>query len=131
MPLIEWNEDLSVGIDAMDAQHKKWIEIINKLDELMLSREGLRGMREAVRDMEEYTIYHFGEEEKLMEELNFQDLANHKKIHESFKKELLKLKEDLLAGEIVLGTHVMKKIISWLQTHIMNEDKKYGNAAAL
>lgn len=130
MPLIEWNEGLSVGIDAMDEQHKKWIGIINDLDDAMLSGRSRETLTKIVTEMEYYTHIHFKEEESLMESLNYSDLAGHKVIHDNFKKKVQEIKKDLLSGEVVLGTRVMKTIKGWLESHIMDEDKRYGKAAS-
>lgn len=130
MPLKVWNEDLSVGIDAMDEQHKKWIEITNELHDALLGGGSLEALIKIVKEIEDYTHLHFMEEEKLMEGLNYPDLASHKAKHENFKKKVQEIKNDLLSGEIVLGSRVMKVIINWLETHIMDEDKRYGKAAS-
>ena len=130
MPLIEWNEGLSVGIDAMDEQHKKWIGIINELDDALLNGRSLEILTKIVTEMEYYTHIHFKEEESLMESLNYSGLAGHKMIHENFKKKVQEIKKDLLTGEVVLGTRLMKTIKGWLESHIMDEDKRYGKAAS-
>lgn len=130
MPLIEWNEGLSVGINAMDEQHKKWIGIINELDDALLNGRSREALTKIVKEMEDYTHLHFTEEESLMEGVNYHDLASHKAIHENFKKKVQEIKKDLLSGEVVLGTRVMKTIKGWLESHIMDEDKRYGKAVS-
>lgn len=85
MPLIVWNEGLSVGIYDMDEQHKKWIGIINELDDALLNKRSIEILTKIVKEMEDYTHLHFKEEERLMEGLNYPDLASHKVIHENFK----------------------------------------------
>ncbi|MBI4745999.1 MAG: hypothetical protein HY786_05535 [Deltaproteobacteria bacterium] len=42
-------------------------------------------MLKIVEEIEDYTHLHFTEEEKLMEGLNYPDLADHKVMHENFK----------------------------------------------
>ncbi|MBM2839453.1 MAG: Methyl-accepting chemotaxis protein [Deltaproteobacteria bacterium] len=106
MPLIVWNEGLSVGIDAMDEQHKKWVGIINELDDALLNGRSLESLTKLVKEME------------------------HKAKHENFKKKVQDIKKDLLSGEVVLGTRVMKLIKGWLETHIADEDKIYSKAAS-
>ncbi|MEJ2039226.1 MAG: hypothetical protein P8X55_09860 [Desulfosarcinaceae bacterium] len=35
MALIEWNESLSVGVKEIDFQHRRWIDMINAMDEAL------------------------------------------------------------------------------------------------
>ena len=35
MPIMTWTPALSVGIDSLDAQHKKWIDTLNQLFDAM------------------------------------------------------------------------------------------------
>jgi len=78
--------------------------------------------------MEYYVNYHFSEEEKLQEEINYPYLEKHKEIHKKFKEELAKLKEEL-NSETALSTAIIlsKKLIDWFINHIKKEDKKIGN----
>lgn len=130
MPLIEWNAGLSLGIDEIDRQHKKWIDIINELHESLISTQGFETLGKTTKDMEDYVDYHFAEEEKYMEKIRYPGLARHKKIHADFKNQVIKLKREVLSGEIVLRTQVMSIIKNWLVDHILNEDKKYSQFTA-
>lgn len=35
MSILTWNDQLLVGLDSVDGQHQKLVELINKLDELV------------------------------------------------------------------------------------------------
>jgi hemerythrin len=35
MPLLTWNDSIAIGLPSMDAQHQRWIELINNLHEAM------------------------------------------------------------------------------------------------
>lgn len=40
MPLIQWNESLSVGVVEIDRQHRKLVELINDLNNAMRQGKG-------------------------------------------------------------------------------------------
>jgi len=125
--LIEWDDSkLSVGIEAIDTQHKKWVDIMNELDDAILSMKGQKVLGKIFSEMVEYVHYHFAEEEKLMKELDYVGLDEHKKIHDIFRKRVEKYQRDFQSGELLLCSQVMSTLKNWLVDHIMVEDKKYA-----
>ena len=127
MALIEWDDSqLSVGIEVIDRQHKKWVDIMNELDEAILSMKGQKVLEQTFAEMVDYVHYHFAEEEKLMEERDYASLDEHKKIHNIFRERIEKYQKDFQSGELVLCSQVMSTLKSWLQDHIMVEDKKFA-----
>ena len=70
----------------IDEQHK---ELIGKIDKLLSCCEQNGGKVEAIKMLDylaEYTDFHFGEEEKLQEEVSYPAIEEHKKQHAAFKK---------------------------------------------
>lgn len=126
MPLIEWNEKLSVGIDEIDEQHKKWISIINDLHDSILDGKSRDTLEKIANDMEAYTFHHFSEEEKLLEKIGYPELFEHSRVHFNFRQEISRLKNDILSRKGILSTQVMGVLKNWLLDHIMEEDMKYG-----
>ena len=127
MPRVIWDESFSVDVAEIDKQHKRWIEIINELHETLLGGEGVRDVTiKTLRDMIDYVGYHFAFEEEYMQKNSFVDYPAHKAMHDDFVARIDKLYQDEMAGEMVLNTQVMKMLVSWLQNHILSEDKKYS-----
>ncbi len=125
--VIQWSKEMELNIPEIDEQHKKLVELLNHFYE-----ESRRGMHEeAVRDflkeLRDYLIYHLDWEEKFLEEIGFEETEQHKKTHDMFKKfyaeevnRYLKNKDEQALRELVAFT------LSWLYTHIMKTDKKYA-----
>lgn len=128
MALLVWNEGLSVGIEAIDEQHKIWVDIMNELDDALSKGEAHETLTKIVNRMEGYIYLHFETEENIMKELNYYDIAKHIESHENFKIEVKELKKDLLFGKPVRGSKVMMIIKRWLVDHILVEDKRILNA---
>jgi len=83
MPFIEWNDTFSVSVDEIDNQHKKLFGIINELHDSVVERNSKRVIGGLLKELLDYTDYHFKSEEKLYELFNF-SYKFHKKIHEDF-----------------------------------------------
>ncbi len=126
MPKIEWNESFSVGVAEIDEQHRRWIELINKLHDALMGKKVSSGMTDKIlSEMIDYTHFHFAFEEEYLQKINYADLKKHRYQHEFFKKNLLGKLQEERAGKLVLNTEVMKMLVHWLQDHILQEDMKY------
>ena len=66
MPLFVWEDKYKVGVKEFDEQHKKLIELINKLYDAMKQGHGKDVLKSIVNDLFEYTKYHFETEEKIL-----------------------------------------------------------------
>ena len=75
----EFDESLVTGNEMIDTQHKELIDKINKLlDSCETSKEKVVAVK-TLDYLADYTEFHFGEEEKLQESINYPAIAEHKK----------------------------------------------------
>ena len=125
MPLIQWSEDLAIGFDLIDKQHKVLVDMINELYDAMMEIKGQEALRKVVNRMVEYATIHFMVEEKWMSEFNFEGFAEHKKIHEDFTQKAVDLKTQLSEEGFVLSLEVLNFLRDWLINHIKGTDRKY------
>lgn len=126
MSLIQWNDRLSVGIVAIDEQHKQLIKIINELNDAMKQGKGKSVLSKIIDGLIRYTETHFKLEERYFEQLGYPDAANHKREHIAFTKKVTEFKEGFDKGKITLSVEIMIFLSNWLQNHIEGVDKKYG-----
>ena len=133
MSKIKWDDTFSVNNAELDAQHKKWLDIINDLHDSLIKDEAgdyRETAEESVKAMKDYVRFHFDEEEKYMRNINYPDLSSHKEIHAKFYDQTKCLYNDVMEGKLVFNTEIMNALTNWLQDHILNEDKKYSMFAA-
>ena len=74
----------------------------------------------------DYTEFHFGEEEKLQEEVSYPAIVGHKEKHAEFKKAVEELHEMLIEEEgpsEAFVAAVRKNVVDWLFDHIKNMDQ--------
>lgn len=127
MPIITWNDSLSVNVDEIDEQHKILIKIINRLFDAMKEGKGTQVIGRTVEELHNYTISHFGSEERYFDQFNYPDAANHKKQHAIFVKKIEDLKADLVGGKTGIPIDVLNFLSDWLTNHIKGTDKKYSH----
>ena len=128
---ITWNEDLSVGVDLIDEQHKLWFEKANQLYKAGQEGRAKEFIIEMFDFLDDYTKQHFKDEEAYMEKIKYPQIDAQKKAHAAFIADLAKLKRDYneSGGNIVLIINANKMILNWLTQHIRNMDKKIGEYA--
>ncbi len=128
MTNIEWDNNLSVGIELIDDQHKMLIQKLNDLSSAMEKTMGETETVKALDFMIDYTDFHFSAEEKLMDERDYPGLELQLKQHAEFKAMLQQLVEDFEeegpTKELVSSVNVF--LMNWLIKHIQGSDLKLG-----
>ncbi|QTA92127.1 bacteriohemerythrin [Desulfonema magnum] len=126
MPLIEWKKDFSVGVAVLDSHHRKLISLVNKLHDAMKNGKAKGVISGIISELDDYTKYHFREEEKLMEKIRYPGLNEHKKAHEYFTAAVKKYKAEADKGQAAfLSVGISVLLTDWLKNHIGMMDKKY------
>ncbi len=126
MPLFHWTGDYSVGVTAMDRDHQKLFDLLNKLHDAMLEGKATRVVADIIRELLDYTNYHFSAEEKLMEKISYPGLYEQKNAHKKFIKSIEDYKDKADKGlSAFLSTSMSIFLIDWLKSHIGVLDKKY------
>lgn len=125
---MEWTPDLSVGVEAIDNQHK---ELIRRMNSFFDSMEG--DNQEKVLDMlaflADYVITHFRDEEALQVRYNYPGYAEHKKLHQDFVKDVGEMTENIKKNGFTVASKAMvgMTLTSWLTLHIRRADKAVGD----
>ncbi len=127
MKKIIWNDEYCTGVDSIDKQHQKLVEIMGSFyDALMGNRDEYLVQRiELLKDLVDYTVYHFHYEEKLFEEINYYAKVPHALQHSMFVNQVGTQVEDLLQSDIEKGAEFYDFLMSWLLTHISKSDKLF------
>ena len=123
-PLISWDDEFSVGIEAIDRQHTRMLHLINEIDEVIQKGGTYEQFAPVLNDLIDYTIRHFAHEEKLMEENHCPNLERHKKSHVRLRAELLDWQEKVAEARPEDMNEHMLFLRIWFPGHILNVDKK-------
>jgi hemerythrin len=126
MPLIEWTDKLSVRVREIDDQHKKLIRLLNVLNDAIQSGKGKHVLENTLRELADYTVYHFQTEEKYMKQFGYAGFIPHKVAHDEFAKKVLAHQADLKENKLVEPLALMAFLRVWVTNHIMDMDRQYS-----
>ena len=125
---VEWQEYLSVGVEAIDHQHKL---LFDKYNAFFTAYYEGRGDEEVIRlfsFLEEYVATHFSDEERLQQRIGFPDYQKHRKQHLELSRKVAELKERLgnEGAEPSLISSAGLLMTGWLIEHISVMDRAFG-----
>ncbi len=130
MALFDWNDEYSVNVMAMDNHHKKLFDILNQMHDAMKAGSGEEAAARIINELIDYTKYHFSEEEKMMEQINYAGIDAQKRAHQAFIDKMLEYKKDVDEGMAIFTvSKVSRTGVSWLKEHILVMDNKYTEPA--
>jgi hemerythrin len=127
MSLITWSDHLTVGIEEIDQQHQKLVQLINGLHNHMLAGDASEIMNKVLDRVIEYTGFHFQTEEQLMQEYDYPESEVHKHEHNELVNTAVALQNKLKGGNAHLTMETMHFLQDWLQHHILGSDKKFAD----
>ncbi len=126
MALLQWSEKLSVGVIEMDRQHQRLVQLINHLYDAMAAGKGDDVKKQVLGELVTYTKVHFAAEQCLMREHGYPHLIDHERLHDQLTAKVVELNEKIQSGKMVPSVSLGTFLKDWLVTHIVEEDKKYG-----
>jgi hemerythrin-like metal-binding protein len=125
MNLIEWNDTYELGVKVIDEHHRKLIELLNCSYDILLCSGDKAGMKTILKELADYTNYHFDFEERLMAEVGYRGLGPHALKHNSFREQVSALMQDHLSRSPNVNTDIVLFLCDWLKKHILKEDRKF------
>jgi hemerythrin len=128
--LITWSARYSVGIARIDAEHQVLIKLINDLYAKIRAGDSPSGTVKVLDGLADYTLSHFGTEERLLKRYAFPGYAQHKAAHDKLVAQVKQLQGDARTRKTAISPEVMAFLQSWLIGHILGMDKKYASHLA-
>ncbi|MDH5542269.1 MAG: bacteriohemerythrin [Nitrospinota bacterium] len=123
---IEWKEEFSVGVEKFDEHHRKLLSIINSLmDSANAGKGGDTSVVSILKELYEYSKYHFSEEEKELESRGYANLEKQKEEHARFGKQIHEYSSMFLADSEPKVSEVADFLSNWMLNHILEEDRRY------
>lgn len=124
--LVEWTDELSVGVQEIDEQHKVLVGLLNRFHEAVVTGRDHEAIKSVLKELADYTIIHFSVEESLMRIFNYPDYENHKHHHAELAKQVTDLQSKVENEKAEVSMEVLNFLRHWLTHHILGDDKKYG-----
>jgi hemerythrin len=131
MEKILWQNNLSVGIELIDNQHKQWISHYNDIVESITSQQNKTQVSKTLGFLIDYTEVHFSAEEKYMSASSYPGFKEHKAKHDGLRATLANLvKEFEEEGATTQLSEAIDTFLGhWLIRHIQEVDIKFGEFA--
>lgn len=126
MSIFPWMKKYEVNVESIDTQHKKLVELLNKLAEEMSQGKGSDVLNAIFNELADYTIYHFSDEEKYFDQINYPLSDKHKEKHRLFIEQLSGFRADFEIKKIGVSIEVMRFLKDWLIEHISKTDMGLG-----
>lgn len=126
---MQWTEDLSVGIDSIDRQHKELFARLDRLIDAVKQGRCRLIVESTIGFLEGYAAAHFADEERYMERTSYPASPRHKAQHAAFLEQLSRLKEALAEeghGSYPLSVSTIQMASDWILEHISLLDKELG-----
>ncbi len=123
---IAWSDQLSVKVAKIDMQHIALVDLVNDLYRAIKAGTGHEAVKKVVTSLVRYTIFHFHTEEKMMEEIDYPHLGEHKKRHQKLLAHVQKLSKRVENQEPGLENELLNFLKKWLTNHIMKVDSHYS-----
>ena len=126
MKSFRWDKNFETGLLEVDQQHYYLVDLINQLgDQLAANNLDEENIERLFKELFEYSVYHFQEEEELMSEVGIDQrhLEFHVEEHHHFLQEVKMLHSNISSMNPDEVKHLLDFLIHWLAYHILGCDQ--------
>jgi hemerythrin len=127
MAILAWDGSLDIGHEKIDAQHKCLVELINQFHAACVAEGGVCDPKPTLLALYKYTLFHFNDEEALMDQEGYAFREGHVLEHRKFVEKLDVLAERTKAGDVSIGSEIFTWLVGWLHNHISVTDKRLAD----
>ena len=122
---MKWNSSLAIGIDAIDAQHKKIFEHLLALENSVAKRDPWHIVRFLVSQLAEYMKFHLAVEEAMLEIVRYPQHADHGKAHAKIMDQIAELERRL--QRMGSEENLVSFFEDWFIRHVLSDDRQYAD----
>lgn len=116
---------MSVGVPALDSDHKCLVRIINILRELDRKEDPKATVEVVLEALKVYGRNHFRREERVMDAVRFPGGAFHRAEHQNFVRHIEFLRSKFASGKMESTRELYDYLTGWLRHHILIQDMAY------
>lgn len=127
MQLLQWKPSFSLGIPAVDLEHRKLIEMINDVYARIDDERDAESVQVAIADIHAGISAHFALEERVMREAAYPEYAAHKDNHEDLLDQIRDMMDmmDTYADQPEKGRELLRRGLSdWFGQHFSTFDAR-------
>jgi len=124
MKELDWKEEYSLAIPAIDLQHKRIFDCIKTIAGGSTKDDGLLA-EFAVVKLLGLLQEHFALEESMMRTLSYPELDRHILEHREFQADVHEIAQKHLRTKQKISREAIKSAQRWMRDHILTSDKHY------
>jgi hemerythrin len=127
--MLEWRDSYNVEIRSIDKQHRKILDIVNRLYALQSGKDREKDrerMKRIFVDLLRYIDAHFTAEERLMREYGYPGYAEQKAAHDALIDRVCDLLKAFLKNKGLVEINVFNFVWDWFAGHILKMDRLYS-----
>ena len=119
--MILWDDSMSTGLALIDEQHKELFQRCNDFSAVISDITGREKAGEILDFLQFYIIWHFGEEEKYMEQYKCavadENKAGHAMFVETFHKFYMQWQDGSISPSMAISAYA--ELEKWLVNHVL------------
>jgi hemerythrin-like metal-binding protein len=124
MSLLQWKSEYSVGIQAMDDEHREMIELINATYEKLKSNADADQLEDYLGDIFSTISMHFALEERIMQNAAYAEFQAHKDDHEVLLDRLRDLMDEFFVDPASGANRLEQSLSDWFAVHFSTFDAR-------
>jgi hemerythrin len=124
MSLIEWDENYSVGVAAVDHEHRELIGLVNEAHDRLLRPGAAEAVMDFLGEIFARISAHFALEEQIMRGRNYDHYDEHKTDHERLLDEIRDIMDDYEDGELFSEALLAQQLKTWFAGHFRSHDAR-------
>ena len=128
MGLLHWEKRYSVGIEAVDHEHRELVDLINRLHEKAKIQDSKVAVLGFFGDLYKAISAHFALEERFMRERVYDQLSQHKGDHERLLDEIRDIMEDYEVNDLFDERLLAQRLDAWFSRHFESHDARLHRA---
>ena len=124
MALITWKDSYSVGVDAVDHEHRELIDLINELHDRLLAEGEEPDVAAFLGEIFRGISAHFALEERFMREHRYDHLDQHKDAHEELLEQIRDIMDGYEADPAGASKRLSGQLDAWFTEHFRTHDAR-------
>ena len=124
MTLLTWKSEYSVGIEAVDLEHREMIELINELYDEMSDKRNPESIEHFLGDIHATISAHFALEERVMQRSNYSEYEDHKDDHEELLDQIRDLMDSFDSDPDSGLSLLQERLSDWFASHFSTFDAR-------
>jgi len=124
MGIIQWNKKYEVDVRKIDRQHRRIVDILNRLYDLQENDMRSKELQKIFDDLRKYIVTHFKTEETYLKKLDCPDYDLQKKEHDNFIDTICSYQKDFFKEKPLTVINLFNYVWDWFSHHILAVDKK-------